>query len=353
MKEKNNSSITIDDIARMAGVSKTTVSRYINGKFNYMSVATRSKIEKIIEENNYIPNNIARSLKTKSTKLIAFIVADIENAFAAPTIKAMNEVLSDSSYHIVVSSSNQSIEREKQLIESVLEQRVEAILLNAVEYDAPYLLDMKINVPIILVDRRVKGLSSDFVGTNSSQAMHDAVRHLKSQGFSDLHIITEEYRSVEPRFRRVEGFQDRMIQYGYTEKDLNDRFTHVVEGGNLEMVKNTIRNIIKNNISGIPAVICTNGRISLSVAKAIKELDLRMPFDIGLVSYDDFGNNNSHGWTTLTKPNITRLAPNWYETGHKAMELVKRRLDKPNSINKDIRVDVTLFEEESSELIKI
>lgn len=346
MKKKTN--ITIDDIAVMAGVSKTTVSRYINGKFEYMSAETREKIKDIIKQYNYIPSNVARSLKTKTTKLIAFIVADIENAFAAPTIKAMNESLFDSSYHIVVSSSNDSILREKQLIESVLEQRVDGILLNAVNYDAPHLTEMNIDVPLILVDRRVRDFSVDFVGTNSVKSIHDAVSHLKMQGYNDVHLITEDFSSIEPRFRRVEGFKDMMINYGYTEEQLDKNFIHVIDGKNDAL--NVVGRIVGKNSSGVPAIICTNGRTSLKVAKAIKDLDLRMPFEIGLVSYDDFGNNNSYGWTQLNSPSITRLSPNWYQTGYKAMELLKSRLENPNGPKKDIKVDVILIEDGSTKL---
>lgn len=341
MKKITKKNITIADIAVLANVSKTTVSRYINGKHEYMSYDTRVKLQKIIDKYEYVPSNIAISLKTKSTKLIAFIVSDIENAFAAPTINAMTQGLVDTNYHILISSSNNSLEQEKLLVESVIKQRVDAILLNPVSHDSKYLKELKLNIPLILVDRKVKYLKTDIVANDSYYSMQNAITHLKEQGYNDIYIITEEYKDVEPRFRRIEGFKNKMIDYGYNQLNL-DNYIKVVDLEDKDSTKVIIQDIMRKS-KNVPGIICSNGRVLLSAAVAIKKLGLKMPNDLGLIGYDDFGKNSAHGWTELNDPSITRLSANWYELGKKTIELVKLRLDKPKGSKKEITIEVPLI----------
>jgi transcriptional regulator, LacI family len=85
----DNFKITIDYVAKKAGVSKTTISRFLNGRYEYMSDATRENIKKVIEELNYRPNNLARSLKLNRSNLIGVLVSDIGNHFSSILVKGI------------------------------------------------------------------------------------------------------------------------------------------------------------------------------------------------------------------------------------------------------------------------
>lgn len=352
IKKDKKEALTIYDIAELAGVSKTTISRYINGKFEYMSVKTREKIERIIKEQNFIPNKSAVSLNTRKSKLIAFILSDIENAFAAPTIKAMNALLVKTNYNMIVSSSNNSSEQERILIESALKQDVDGIFINAVDYNVNNFSDLEIDVPVILIDRKINNYYTDFVGSNSIRPMQDAINHLRQQGYTDIHMLTEEYDTVEPRQRRIITLKDSLETFGYSRKEVDEKYIHIFNENTKEEAKNILKVILKNNKNGIPAIICSNGKISLTVAKAIKDLNIRMPFELGFVSFDDFGSNNSLGWTELNSPSITSLSPNWYQLGYRAVELLQQRLQKPAGSKKNINIEVKLDIKESTDLLK-
>ncbi|CCV63955.1 Transcriptional regulator, LacI family [Alteracholeplasma palmae J233] len=350
MKTKTKDNITIDDVARLAGVSKTTISRYLNGKYEFMSKDTKNKIEEIIKEYDYMPSNVARSLKTKSTKLIAFVVSDIENAFAAPTIKSMNRALLNTKYHMIVASSNESQEQEKKLIESLIEQRVDAILLNPVSYDAPYIEEFNKKVPIILIDRGIKNLNLDIVASDSSESMRQAVEHVKLAGFSEIYVFTEPYRNVQPRFRRVETFKTTLNKYGYLTSQIEDLVV-TIDPKKTDRLEQELLRVISTTKVGTPAIICTNGRTLLAVALAIKNLGIRVPYELGIMGYDDFGANTAHGWTLLNRPSISSISPNWDALGTKAIEVVQERLEKPSSLKKEVTTEVTMIIRDSTKLI--
>lgn len=350
-KDHHKEKITIDDIARMAMVSKTTVSRCLNGKYEYMSEETKQRIEKIIEKYQYKPSTVARSLKTKSTKLIGFVVSDIENAFAAPTINSMNQELIDTGYHMIIASSNNSIEQEKKLIISLIEQQVDAVLLNPVSFDASHLEDLNIEVPVILIDRALKDKSYDIISADSLGSMRKALEHLKQEGFTELYAFSEAYENVEPRFRRIQVFEEMLRNQGYSEEKIKDSI-NVIDHKNVSDVEERVKNIIQKTKGGVPAIIAINGRTLLALAIAIKNLGIRMPYEIGLIGYDDFGNNTAHGWTMLAQPPISSVTPNWDELGKKAIDLVIMRISNPKGLKKEILVEAPIKAKESTKLYK-
>ena len=106
--------VTIKDIANMAGVSKTTVSRYINGKYEYMSEETRQRIKKIIKKVDYFPLTSAQSLKSNRTGLIGLLIADIGNPFSTALLTSITDTLHSDGYNVLVANSNNSPELEEE-----------------------------------------------------------------------------------------------------------------------------------------------------------------------------------------------------------------------------------------------
>lgn len=126
---KETNKLTINDIAIRAKTSKTTVSFYLNGKFEKMSPDTRRRIEQVIEETNYSPNIMARSLKSKKSSLIGVIVADITNPFSNNIVKGIDDIARKKDYQILVGSSNLDIKNEEKYIKSMNDMGVDGFIV--------------------------------------------------------------------------------------------------------------------------------------------------------------------------------------------------------------------------------
>lgn len=120
---------TINDIAHAAGVSKTTVSRYLNGHFERMSEQTRQKIAQIIEETGYQANSQAQALSHRQSHLIGMVVADIENIFSSLLFKGADQVLEAADYSIMLMNANNSATLERRQLERLIKLRVDGVLL--------------------------------------------------------------------------------------------------------------------------------------------------------------------------------------------------------------------------------
>ena len=96
----NKSKVRLIDVAEKAGVSKSTASQFLNGRFDFMSFDTRLRLQKAVEELNYVPNNIARSLKTNKTKTLGVIVRDISSYYTSQTIRGMDDYCKSHGYDL-------------------------------------------------------------------------------------------------------------------------------------------------------------------------------------------------------------------------------------------------------------
>ena len=131
--------VTITDIAKMVGVSKATVSYYLNGNTSKMSLATQEKIRQIIEETGYQPNKIAQSLATKDTKTIGVVIADITNPFISSVMKGIHDQCQEEGYSVLFTNSDDTPEIEAENIHRLLQQNVSGILLDPIDANLPNL----------------------------------------------------------------------------------------------------------------------------------------------------------------------------------------------------------------------
>ena len=124
------SKTTIDDIARAVGVSKTTISRYINGHGEMMSEKTRERVRAAIELTNYQPSDIARNLKRKKTNLIGVLISDMSTPFSSALIIAIGDYLAERGYVPIFANCDDSLQKEEELIDMLISKGVAGLLVN-------------------------------------------------------------------------------------------------------------------------------------------------------------------------------------------------------------------------------
>lgn len=146
--------VTIVDVAELAGVSKTTISRYLNGKYEYMSEQSRARIAEVIEELGYRPSLLARSLKSQYRYVLGVVAADITDPYCAKLLKGIAERCSQCGYRILFGDSAGDSSKEQEYIQDMLDQSVDGILLDPIDRKTALLWELGDNEgKLVVMDR--------------------------------------------------------------------------------------------------------------------------------------------------------------------------------------------------------
>jgi len=312
-----NKKVVIDDVAKMAGVSKATISRYLNGKFEYMSQSTREKIGFAIEKLNYRPNNIARSLKSNKSKLIGVVIADLTNPFSSLIIKGIGDECKVRGYNMVIVNSDNDKVEEQEYIKSLLDQRVEGLIINSTGYNEKLLLEIKSKgIPIVMVDRTLCEDKIDSVTSNNYDSTTETINYLIDSGFNNLCFFNEKEKNVKPRQERERAFLD-VCNKRLEKSNFSVFSVDYDKGGDLEI------NLCKflNNHTGRKAIFAVNGVILLNTLAAANKLNVSIPKDFSICGYDNWG------WASLIPPGITTISQPSYEMGFEAAKLLASRIE--------------------------
>jgi Transcriptional regulators len=325
-----NKNFTIADIAESAGVSKTTVSRYINGKYEYMSEKTRKRIEAIINVSEYRPNNIARSLKTQKSMLIGVVIADIESPFSSSLVKGVGDTLRTHGYNMIIVNSDNSYEKEMEYIRSLISQCVDGLIVNTTKTVNPFLIEIaNRGMPVVLSDRFVKDYNFDIVYIENDISTEKAVHHLYENGYKTVGYFTQDhYEDISPRYLRRDAFARTLTSLDVKEPE---RYVFSINLDNPDSVENAIKRLRHLSGNEPAAIFTSNGVTLLHCLNAIKALDLDIPMDIGICGYDDWGWNSHMNWTSMVTPGITSVVAPTHEIGALTAQVLLNRIENPDS----------------------
>ena len=319
MKSSNKINTTINEVAAKAAVSKTTISRYLNGKYEYMSVETKERIKKVIEELNYRPSNIARSLKAKNSNVIGCIIADIGSPFSSIVVKGINDVCNEAGYHVLFANTDNNPENEIKSIQSLMDNKVDGLIINTTGHNDEYLFDLKKNgLNIVLADRCLvdKNLI-DTVATDNYDATYKCIEFLYKQGYKKIAFFTQDITANSSRYLRHQGYKDAL--YNFYRID-GDKYTYVVESNDVDKCDKEVMNFFKDCKGEAGAIFTVNGVTLLNVLNSMNRLNIKIAEDLGICGFDDWG------WAALIPPGITTITQESYECGVQATNMLIKRI---------------------------
>lgn len=273
--------ITIKDVARECGLSISTVSRVLNGNYP-VSKEAREKIERTIQELGYRPNLVARSLKSSSTGMLGVVVADIANSFFMKMGKGIEEEVAASGLQILFASSDGKREKEKQILDSLLERRVDGLIIASSGRSGRELNRfIQEGIPVIAVDRRLSGFRGDMVLENNEETAYALANRLLDAGHRKIafnNVLMQVNSGKERlkgalramRSRGVEPEPRWIGQGGFTRED-SVRWTRKIFGAGERPT----------------AVICMNNIMTEGTLIAFQELGIRVPQDVSVVSFGE------------------------------------------------------------------
>jgi len=305
------SRVTMLDVAEHAGVSKASVSRFIGDDRALLSDAIAQRIEQSIAELGYRPNQMARGLKRGRTRLIGMLVADIRNPYSIAVMHGVETACRRHGYSLVVCNTDRDDEQERQHLALLRSYNIEGLIVNTLGHHRDELDELKREMPLVLVDRKVDGLDSDMVGLNNPQAIEMALEHLEQRGYRNVLLVTEPYDGTSSRIERVSSFQQQIGQR-------QDMRGAVLETGS--SLANDLQTFLNTTDNGPKALFCANGVAALACTLALREIGCQLFEDVGLIALDDLD------WYPLVGSGITALAQPTEDIGASAFDCLLKRL---------------------------
>ncbi|WP_077625260.1 LacI family DNA-binding transcriptional regulator [Sediminibacillus massiliensis] len=311
---------TISDVAKHANVSKSTVSQFLNRRFDYMREETRERIEKAVRELNYQPNSVARSLKLKSTATIGVIVANILHSFSTQVIRAIEDTLNDNGFSTIICNADDNPAKEQKYIETLLARQVDGLIVFPTSANIElYKSLIDIDFPIVFLDRYVSGLSVDTVMLDNEQALQLAVEHLLINGYHDIAVMTTSLEPhVIPRIERVSGYKQALERFSQPirEEYIKSMEPEYLQKGAAELFE----------LEHPPdAVITGNDLALMEFLKYASQNGVKIGSEVGLVTIDEVA------FAELNNPSLTTIAQPSFEMGKKAASLLLERFDGKKS----------------------
>jgi len=315
--------ITIEDVAKRAGVSKGTVSAVINGK-NTVKPATRDLILEVMKELNFRPKGVARNLKNgNQDKSIGIIIKDLNYPFYTSIATGAKEYANTKGYSIMVTSSEDDHECEKKLSHLFSTKDIKgAIIAPVVEGKAEieHLFKLKmINYPFVLLED-VKGIQANVVAINNLKAIKKAVKYLMDSGHTKIVHFAGPPQSSHTQ-ERIEGFR-----HAFSESPLVFDKEMIVSIGSHydESFAKSIDYFKNKSREDYPtAIVCFNDQQALAVMTALRELNIQVPDDISIVGNDDIY------YAKIYPVPLTTICAPQKEIGRRAAEILIRNIESP------------------------
>lgn len=323
--------IKIIDVAEHAGVSKSTISQFLSGRFNYMSENTRHKIEKAIKDLDYVPNPIARSLKTDKTKTIGVIVRNITGYDTSHVLRGIDDFCKTSEYNVLIYNTDFNAETEARALESLKSMRVDGIIIASSGKNQD-IIDGHIEsqFPLVQFQLEYEKCSANIVLSDYRAAAFEATEYLIKLGHTKICFITQKFEGIRSREERYQGYVEALTTYKI-KVDTKlikywDRKTsfHQPLAETLKEQQPT-------------AIFSQHLAITIDVIKELEKLTISMPQDISLLGFDDIP------MVEHFKVPITVIKQDPYKTGVESARLLLNNINfekTDNDIFKTERITI-------------
>lgn len=316
--------VTMADVAKHANTSKSTVSQYLNKRYEYMSEKTRERIELAIQELNYHPNIVARSLSQKTTYTVGVIVANILHSFSTHIIRTLETEFNKKGFHTIICNADDDPEKERNYIEMLLAKQVDGLIIFPTGENLDLYEQMTTrNFPIVFMDRQVEGYDIDTVMLDNRRAAELAVDKLVSLNYTKIAMITTSViRNISPRVERIDGYKRALEKHGIPLQ------SEYVKTADAELLQETLHGLFQ--LEPKPeAIVAGNDIVLTEVLKYIKHHHLSIPGDVAVIGVDEVA------FASFYTPPITVVEQPKVDMANRAAELLLEQIkgekisDKP------------------------
>jgi LacI family transcriptional regulator len=326
---------TMEDVARVAGVSTTTVSHVLNGT-RPVSERTTARVMAAIDETGYSQNTIARALARARTQSLGLAISGLANPYFTDLIASVEQAATRARHTLLLGDTHDDPEHELEIVRALVERRVDGLLLapsaGAPEHALKYLATQ--SLPVVLLDRFVDA-SLDQIGSENVEPTAQLVDHLASCGHRRIGMIVGSPH-LSTTLERLAGYELGLERNGLAYEPA------LVESGESRRAE---AGDATRRLLALPepptGLISGNNAMTIGVLEALKDRGMTVPDDIALVAFDDFE------WAEFFSPRLTVIAQPTAELGEQAVELLLSRLEDPTLEPRTIRLPATFVHRDS------
>ena len=330
-------SATIKDVAKLANVSISTVSRVINDS-KPVSPEVRKRVQDAIKELEYKPNEVARSLVTKKSNLIGLIVDDIGNSYVAQIIRGIEEVGRMYNYDIVLCSSYGVDSTETKFAHLLMRKQVEGIIIVSEILNSEVIDQVKeYKIPFVYLNRHYNIVETPTVSIDDSKASNMMTEYLISLGHKNILYITKEKDidlSVEKD--KIKGYKEAMKSIDGQIRILGVKDYSIDEG---YCIGSTVMKLHKEE--GITAIFCCKDDVAIGLINYFYDQDMKVPEDISIVGYGDTK------LASIYRPKLTTIKEPYYDFGAVAIRKIIKELNKEIIEKQTIYLPIQLIKRKS------
>ncbi len=331
--------VTINDVAKEAGVSITTVSRVLNNNYP-VKKETREIIERAIEKLNYNPNAMARSLITKKTSMIGVVVPGITNLFFTTIVEEFEIGLKKKGYSISLSNTGGNPKEEKKIVQNMISRQVDAILLidpSIKNLDEGYYEKISRTIPTLIVNGCGEGYKGNFLSYDESIGTKEAFEYL-------VNLNHKKIAFIRGGSSYSYDIKEDIYQKEIEKNELDYKKIVRVGGGNSIHVVEEVNEIVKSMLLGKEkptAIFACNEIMAIGVVNACKEMSIDIPKEISIVGCD-----NTY-LASISSPKLSTVDLKIQHIGKKAAQEIFKIIDNKTEKYYKIKLKTSFIKRES------
>jgi DNA-binding LacI/PurR family transcriptional regulator len=334
---------TIKDVATMAGVSVTTVSRVINNTAP-VNEMTKKNVLDAMKELKYTPSIIAQGMRTKKSRSVAVIIPDYINMFYNELFKGLHDEAKKAGYSVIIASVGYDSSDEISCINDLINRNIDGIIVCTYKGDKEtieYLLKVSKDLPVIFMDNFDIEKPINMVYVDGYEGIKQITNHLIAKGYRKIAFIKpiKRYKVANDRYN---GYVDALKQSNISfNEDLIYEGDYRIESG-----YEAAKYLLSNSKMKPEAIVAANDMMAIGVIKYIKSKKIKIPEDIAVAGFDNIY------FSTLISPTLTTYAQPIKELAEKAIKLFINKVKHPTTKNKKVVLKGKLIIRESTDNIK-
>ncbi|MDX5630560.1 MULTISPECIES: ribose operon transcriptional repressor RbsR [unclassified Brenneria] len=311
---------TMKDVARLAGVSTSTVSHVINND-RFVSDAVRDKVMAAVEQLNYAPSALARSLKINQTQTIGMLLTASSNPFYAEVVRGVERSCYERGYSLILCNTEGDSDRMSRSLETLLQKRVDGVLLMCTESHRPLpdMISRYPSIPMVMMDWAPFDVGIDVIKDNSLLGGELATNYLISRGYRKIACIAGP-KDKTTAYNRLEGYRQAMQQAGLPIPDGYEIFGDFEFETGYRAMQRLLSLAEKPD-----AVFAGNDAMAVGVYHALYQVGLSVPQDMAVIGYDDIE------LARFMSPPLTTIHQPKDELGELAVDALLYRLEHPDT----------------------